>query len=632
MTALETAGTLLRWTALLGTLALPGLLPWRATHAEAVAPLERQMKVLCLLAGLATLLLLAHGRATATGRLDELFQPTLWLAYGHNTHAGRLLLWRTGLLAVVAFVLSARRGTRIPRWTTFLALAASVGALLCASLGSHAGPDEPVWVRAAHGTHLAAAALWFGGVWGVRTLAAYDARISVTVLRRFSAVALPLMVAVLAAGLALAWRFMAPSYASLVATPYGVALLVKLACLSGILGLAARLRWQVLPRGSATLQAEDLALLSREFTLALLLLMAAAWLGSSIPGNHAEIPHWPWPFRFSIAASVQEAGTLTLAYVGLALFVMGLALLRRYRTPSALLLTLAAAVALYAIAVPASPDSYRFPTVAFDATSTARGAAHFATHCTNCHGLQGKGDGPLAKNMPVPPVDLLTEPHTARHTVGDFFHWIGAGIEGRGMPGFAGVLDEDARWDLVHFLHLVTRGYEARLLRPTIVPGRPEARLGALDFAWATRDGEEGVLHDSQRVEAVLLVFCSGPYSTARLAQLAHVDWRALGARLLVLPLDGASTGLPQEVIEGAAEIGQSYVQFRRTLSHPDLLGAPTRLSHMELLVDRFGYLRARWIPEVDGAGWDDVELLKAQLRALQAEPEILPPPSPHAH
>ena len=635
MTALEQGGVALRWIALTCTLALPGLLAWHALARDSTAA-RRPGLLLCALACLATVLLLAQGRATATGRLAELSQPASWFAFGVDTRAGQLLLWRLALLSLVGGLLALPARLQRLRWVYVAALVASGAAVLGVSFGSHASPDEPLWVRTAHGLHLLAAALWFGGLWGLRALAGEDSRAGYLALRRFSSVALPLMGVVLVAGLALAWRFIDPAYASLVATPYGIALLVKLACLAGILGIAARLRWRVLPRLAASsgpaLRSLDLLALRREFVLVLLLLAAAAWLGSSIPGNHADIPHWPWPFRLSLEASALEAGALPQALSGLALAVMGLALLRRLRLVALALMALGMGIGLQAIAVPASPDTYRFPTVAFDATSVAQGATHFAQHCSSCHGLQGKGDGPLAQSTPVAPVDLLTEPHTARHTVGDFFHWIGNGIDGRGMPGFASVLDEDARWDLVHFLHLVTRGYEARLLRPAIVPRRPEARLGALDFAWTTRNGEVGVLHESQRVEAVLLVFASQEASSARLAELAAVDWGALGARLLVVPLDGQPTGLPQEVMEEAPAIAASYLQFRRTLSHPDLLGAPTAPPHMELLVDRFGYLRARWIPAVDDEGWQDLAALQAQLRALQAEPEILPPPAPHAH
>ena len=52
----------------------------------------------------------------------------------------------------------------------------------------------------------------------------------------------------------------------------------------------------------------------------------------------------------------------------------------------------------------------------------------------------------------------------------------------------------------------------------------------------------------------------------------------------------------------------------------------------MELLVDRFGYLRARWIPDQDGAGWSDSTVLDAQLSQLMREKQILPPAEDHVH
>ena len=51
-----------------------------------------------------------------------------------------------------------------------------------------------------------------------------------------------------------------------------------------------------------------------------------------------------------------------------------------------------------------------------------------------------------------------------------------------------------------------------------------------------------------------------------------------------------------------------------------------------EFLVDRYGYLRARWIPEADGPGWNDSDMLLQQLTQLNREKEILPPPGDHVH
>jgi putative copper resistance protein D len=52
----------------------------------------------------------------------------------------------------------------------------------------------------------------------------------------------------------------------------------------------------------------------------------------------------------------------------------------------------------------------------------------------------------------------------------------------------------------------------------------------------------------------------------------------------------------------------------------------------MELLIDRFGYLRARWIPSEDEPGWQDLQQIESELRRLAQEPAILPPPDEHVH
>jgi mono/diheme cytochrome c family protein len=41
-------------------------------------------------------------------------------------------------------------------------------------------------------------------------------------------------------------------------------------------------------------------------------------------------------------------------------------------------------------------------------TSAASGQQMFTTYCAACHGADGRGDGPAAKAMKIPPVDLTT--------------------------------------------------------------------------------------------------------------------------------------------------------------------------------------------------------------------------------
>ena len=50
--------------------------------------------------------------------------------------------------------------------------------------------------------------------------------------------------------------------------------------------------------------------------------------------------------------------------------------------------------------------------------------------------------------------------------------------------------------------------------------------------------------------------------------------------------------------------------------------------AHMELLIDRFGYVRARWLPG-DQPDWHD---LIRQVEVLAAEPQVRPPPDDHVH
>jgi Peroxiredoxin len=300
-------------------------------------------------------------------------------------------------------------------------------------------------------------------------------------------------------------------------------------------------------------------------------------------------------------------------------------------------------VGLPPLAVDAYPETYRKTPVPFDTISIANGSAHFAENCVPCHGAQGKGNGVMAKSFAKPPVDMLTEPHTAKHTAGDFFHWLSFGIPGTGMPEFADKLSEEDRWDVVNFLHAMSRGYQARLMSPQVKPEQPQPAMGPPNFSYTAQDGSSGTLKDFRGQKNVLLVLFSWPESRERLAQLRDLNARLAQANtvLLAVPEDDPDSRELEQikgnvpfpvVIEGAHEIVQSYKLFRRTLNKADLLGEGTLPPHMEFLVDRYGYLRARWIPDADGPGWSNTEMLMQQVAQLNREKEILPPPGDHVH
>jgi mono/diheme cytochrome c family protein len=71
-------------------------------------------------------------------------------------------------------------------------------------------------------------------------------------------------------------------------------------------------------------------------------------------------------------------------------------------------------------------------------------------NCSMCHGVAGRGDGPVAHYFtPVPPVDFLSDRVRGR-TDGQLFWLIANGIGN--MPAFRALLSEPELWDVVLFV------------------------------------------------------------------------------------------------------------------------------------------------------------------------------------
>jgi len=109
----------------------------------------------------------------------------------------------------------------------------------------------------------------------------------------------------------------------------------------------------------------------------------------------------------------------------------------------------------------AHPTSfYRSPT-GFTAASIAEDTQLYLQHCTVCHGSGGRGDGPAAGSLAVPPADL-TASHLWMHSDGEMFWWLSHGIDapegGLAIPGFAAVLSDDQRWALIDIIRADNAG------------------------------------------------------------------------------------------------------------------------------------------------------------------------------
>jgi putative copper export protein/mono/diheme cytochrome c family protein len=543
------------------------------------------------------------------------------------------------LLAVVRFAARIDRPGRLSHALPIIALLVN---LALVPWPGHSGAVEPWWILVpAHALHVTAAATWLGSLPVLWWILRREPPQGADILARFSRLALVCMIAIIASGVWVALAHV-ERWSALLGTAYGAELLAKLVLLVGALLLAVRLRRSLALRvHTGAFDAQAAAhLLKVELSLATAVLLLATALGQTVPARHAAIT-WLFPFRISLDATWATAGVpqtvVACAVLGIAAAAFGVWRFQRgARRSTIVALALAAVsvdVVLHTLSVPAYPDTYRKPSVPYQTISVSNGIELFAQHCTDCHGASAHGDGPQARALVLPPADL-TEPHTALHTAGDIFWWLTHGKPPGVMPGFAGQLSEDDRWDVINFLRTLSFGYQARILTERVVPEAPW--LPAVDFSFQTADGASGTLKDFRSRTAVLLVFYRLPDSAMRLAQLAAARERLRqdNIQLLCVPMEPAvapATASLPIVIEGAEETARTYALFRRTLSNADPRDAAPMPAHMEMLVDRFGYIRARWIP-AEGEGWTRLDRLLAQAAALAREPQVRRAPEDHVH
>jgi mono/diheme cytochrome c family protein len=84
-----------------------------------------------------------------------------------------------------------------------------------------------------------------------------------------------------------------------------------------------------------------------------------------------------------------------------------------------------------------------------------KGGVLFERYCTACHGVSGRGDGPMAQQWSRLPKDLTHPERQARLTDGEIFWKASAGHrQGQDeiMPGVGYKLSADDRWRLVLYV------------------------------------------------------------------------------------------------------------------------------------------------------------------------------------
>jgi putative copper resistance protein D len=516
---------------------------------------------------------------------------------------------------------------------------------------------------AADVVHLLATGVWLGGLlpfafflWlaahshtGTWATAAREAT------RRFSMLGLLCVSALAMSGVVNSWVLVG-SIAGLVGTPYGRLLLVKLALLLLVVTIAAVNLLYIKPRLLASQSPDSEATVRRvlrhlewnvigEACLGTGILLIVGFLGIIPPALHTE-PTWPFSFRLTWPVTSGYAGAwpaLTVGGLGVLLGVLALSYGLRHRQHRfwAILLGFGlvglygADVLRHVRPVDAYPTTYLRSAVPYQAASIANGLRLYQANCAVCHGANGYGDGSAGRGLHPRPADL-TAPHTGAHTAGDLFWWLTHGIRGGAMPAFGDRLSETDRWDLINFLRALSAAEQARSLGSLV---EPTPWLVAPDFTFGIGVGPGETLKEQRGKVIVHLVLFSLPGSLPRLEQL-DAAWDTIayaGTRVVAVPTRD-SAQIYQELgmhavnfpvaVDGNSEISAAYGLFRRTFATE---GVPPVPDHMEFLIDRQGYIRARWIPG-ESIGWTEIPRLLQEIKRLDKETPGAPPPDEHVH
>ncbi len=589
-----------------------------------------------------------------------------------GTQYGRVWLVRLALMTLLGGILWLHGLERDGKdwWALRFEVAGlAVSILLAQAWMGHAAAGEGirlVYQVLVDGLHLLASGVWLGSlpllvlllVWMEHDNDPGAEYIAAEATRRFSAIALASMSLLILSGLANAWELVG-TIPALIGTTYGRLLMLKGGLLLPLLGLAALNLLRDKPRLLQCIAAPEgpdrrhlLRRLRRnvlgELMLGGFILLVVGALSIMPPAVH-EQPDWPFASRLSWEATKGLPGVRTSVAIGIQVSLFGffvalIALITRIRRwpwiCAAGVVTIVVGFWLWLpkLTIDAYPTTYVRPSVPYNALSIAHGLQLYGDHCAICHGTEGYGDGPAAAGLRPRPADL-TAKHAADHTAGDLFWWLTHGMQGRAMPGFQNRLSEEERWDLINVVRILSASEQARALGPKIAA---DLRIVAPDFSYPTQLGDMRALKDFRGQTQVLLVFFTLPDSGGRLAQLRDLypRVRKLGTEILAIPLDENDAlddvvrrrRMPFPVImDGWREVSETYALFGRSLNPETSPGDEPRRRHMELLVDRQGYLRGRWLPG-EGIGWAKSQRLEGALEQLQREKLDAPPADLHVH
>jgi putative copper export protein/mono/diheme cytochrome c family protein len=491
--------------------------------------------------------------------------------------------------------------------------------------GANAGPAG-VFQVVADALHLAAAGAWIGGLLPFAMVMACALRtrsdawnlVAADVTRRFSAFGVIVVGVLLLTGLSNTW-FLVGSLPRLLGTTYGQLLLLKIALVIAMVAVASVNRLMLMPRLRDAAGATGVLIRLRrngliEIALGLVILAVVGTLGTTPPAAHTQV-QWPFSVRLS-AESFNDPTSRTMALALLAAMVAGATLIllgvlvQRWRWPM-----LAGGGALWLLAMPllgiftvkAYPTSFYASPTGFSVQSIAAGEALFLQNCSSCHGPDGHGDGPAAKDLQPPPADL-TAAHIYAHSDGDLFWWITHGI-GDAMPAFGASIDPTGRWNLIDFIHA---NADAARFGSAADAGVTNA-FRAPDFAVDCADGSSPLIADL-RGHILHLAF-AGAHSVARV--------RTLEPTAIVVRLDPSVSAERFSCSTDDPDAANAYALYAGS--------SVEELDGTEFILDQSGSLRSSWHPGLV-PDWTDPKVFAKVVDNIRRTPSATRAAPGHTH
>jgi mono/diheme cytochrome c family protein len=116
------------------------------------------------------------------------------------------------------------------------------------------------------------------------------------------------------------------------------------------------------------------------------------------------------------------------------------------------------------IATPADAKSLANPRQQQTAEMIAEADEHFVEHCSICHGIDGRGDTNIGRNL-YPKVPDMSRPDTQQLGDGELYYIISNGIRLTGMPAWGSEDKPEAIWDLVSLIRRLPKLFPEELQR-----------------------------------------------------------------------------------------------------------------------------------------------------------------------